>query len=291
LVESTSSPYDTDALDQALEYCADQLKQFDRDRYTICAGVSQEARRALFALYAFNLEIAKTREVVSEPMLGQIRLQWWRDAIEEIYLGRPRDHVVVRALAAAIERHQPPQERFVRLINAREFDLEDRQPDTIEELLDYAEATSGELTCLALHLLEKFDGSLFEKSRLAGIAWALTGLLYAVPFHAAQGRCYLPKKLTEDHGVSIQELYAGSGDTGLCGAISELAIAARHHLELVGQDTQSKALHARPAFAGLSVVAADLKRLEKSGYDVFAVRPMSPFLRRLRLMGGLRWLE
>jgi phytoene synthase len=289
LVESISSPAASGSADEAIAYCADQLKRYDRDRYTICAGVSPEARSALYTLYAFNLEIAKIREIVSEPMLGRIRLQWWRDAIDGIYRGTRRDHAVVTALADAVERHNPPQERFERIIDAREFDLEDRQPDTVKDLVTYVDATSGELTCLALHMLRVYDGTVFEKGRLAGAAWALNSLLYAVPFHAAQGRCYLPKALTDEHGVSMDNLYAGLGDTNLCRAVSELASLAQQHLEVASHDRLGMAFNARPAFAGLQVVAADLKRLKKARYDVFSVRPTGPFRRRWLLAGGLHW--
>lgn len=287
--ESKSSPSTPDGLDDAIDYCADQVKRYDRDRYTICAGVSPEARRALHALYAFNLEVAKIREVVSEPMLGQIRLQWWREAIDGIYRGTPRAHAVVTALADAVARHNPPRERFERLIDAREFDMEERQPETIKELTDYVDATAGELCCLALHMLQVFDGTLFEKARLAGAAWALRGLLYAIPFHAAQGRCYLPKALTDAHGVSLDRLYAGSADASLCRAVAEIASVAQQCVEAAAHDWPGLALHARPAFAGLSVVAADLRRLNKVRYDVFSVRPTTPFRRRWLLLGDMKW--
>lgn len=292
MVESISSPSSPDSVDAAIAYCAGQVKQFDRDRYTICAGSSPEARGALYALYAFNLEVAKIREIVSEPMLGQIRLQWWREAIDGIYQDTPRDHAVVTALAAAIGRYEPTRMRFERLIDAREFDLEDRQPDAVKDLLAYVDATSGELTCLALQMLQVFDGTLFEKGRLAGTAQALTGLLYAIPFHAAQGRCYLPKLLTDKHGVSIGDLYAGKGDSSLCNAVSEIAELAWENIEMASHDRMGMAVHARPIFASLSVVAADLRRLRKARYDVFSARPTNPFWRRCLLVGGMsrgRW--
>lgn len=289
MVESISSPSASASLDEAIAYCADQVKRYDRDRYTICASVSREARSALCALYAFNLEVSKIREIVSEPMLGQIRLQWWREAIDGIYQGTPRDHAVVTALAAAIGRHNPPQARFDRLIDSREFDMEDRQPHTVEDLKNYVDATSGELTCLALHMLQVFDDMILDIGRLAGAAWALNGLLYAIPFHAAQGRCYLPRALTEEHGVSVDALYAGSGDAGLCRAVSEIADLAQQYLDVAHLDWLSMGFHARPAFAGLSVVAADLRRLKKAKYDVFSVRPTGPFRRRWLFIRELGW--
>jgi phytoene synthase len=273
-------------LDQAIVYCADQVKQFDRDRYTVCAGVSHDTRDALYALYAYNLEVAKIREVVSEPMLGQIRLQWWREAIEGIYKGTPRDHAVVAALVGAIDRYKPTQSRFERLMDARELDLEDRQPETLKELSDYADATSGELACIALELLQAREPDLMEKARMAGAAWALCGLLYAVPFHAAQGRCYLPKELTDRHGIFVHTLYSGSSDLDLSPVVSEIVTVAQNCIESLEGGI---ALNARPALAGLSVVTADLRRLKKAKFDVFKVRPTGPFWRRWLLIKDLQW--
>ena len=85
-----------------LSYCAGQVRAHDRDRYLTATLAPADRREALFALYAFNLEIARTREVISEPMVGQIRLQWWREAIGGVYEDDPRAHEVVRPLAAAV---------------------------------------------------------------------------------------------------------------------------------------------------------------------------------------------
>lgn len=280
MVESISSPSPPRDLDAALAYCADQVKQFDRDRYTICAATPPPARRALYALFAFNLEVAKIREIVSEPMLGQIRLQWWREAIDGIYAGTPRDHAVVTALADAVERRKPARERFDRLIDAREFDMEDRQPDTLDDLIGYTAATSGGLSCLILEVLGGDDPSILEKGNHAGIAWALNGLIRAIPFQAAQGRCYLPKEITDAHGLSLKRLFAGLSDEKLSEAVAVLADTTRRHLEMALEDRYDKISSWRPAFAGLAVVAAELRHLKEAAYDVFAVRPLGPFRRR-----------
>jgi len=83
-------------------YCAQLLRRQDADRYLTALFAPGDRREALFALYAFNLEVARAREVVSEPFMGLIRLQWWRDALDEVYQGRIRAHEVIRPLASAI---------------------------------------------------------------------------------------------------------------------------------------------------------------------------------------------
>ena len=81
----------------SLTYCGNLVRQQDPDRFLLSLFVPAKVRPALWALYAFNYEIAKTREVVSETATGLIRLTWWREAIDEIYQGRPvRQHQVVQ---------------------------------------------------------------------------------------------------------------------------------------------------------------------------------------------------
>src|SRR5436309_9863777 len=97
------------------------VRRHDRDRYQTALFAPAERREALLALYAFNYEIARVRETVSEPMLGQIRLQWWREVLDAAYAGAPpRQHPVVVPLAAAIREFELSRGYFDRLIDSRE---------------------------------------------------------------------------------------------------------------------------------------------------------------------------
>src|SRR5215469_13782933 len=99
-----------------ISYCARLLRKQDADRYLTALFAPAERREALFALYAFNLEIARTREAITEPTMGLIRLQWWRDALGEIGQGKIRTHEVVRPLAAAINTYRLSLPLFEQLI-------------------------------------------------------------------------------------------------------------------------------------------------------------------------------
>ncbi|MGE4012986.1 MAG: phytoene/squalene synthase family protein, partial [Alphaproteobacteria bacterium] len=134
----------------ALSGTARQVRRLDYDRYLTLPFAPAEAREDLAALYAFNIEIAKTRETVSEALLGQIRLQWWRESIESAFAGTPRRHEIVRPLADAIRRHDLPRAHFDALIDARERDLAAEPPPTLATLEDYAFDTSSRLILLAL---------------------------------------------------------------------------------------------------------------------------------------------
>src|ERR1700746_3374910 len=97
------------------------VRRHDRDRYQTALFAPPARREALFALYAFNYEMARVRESVTQPMLGQIRLQWWRENIAAAFEGGSvRAHPVVEALTAAIRKFALARAHFDRLIDARE---------------------------------------------------------------------------------------------------------------------------------------------------------------------------
>ncbi len=145
------------------------------------------------SLFAFNLEIASTRERVSETMLGQIRLQWWRDALEEIRRGEPRRHPVVEAMAEWIpDAGNKAFDLANAMIDAREADLEEQPFETMAQLVSYASDTSANLLHLALLAEGITDEAGHNKASNAGIAYALTGIIRAVPFLGARAGCCFP---------------------------------------------------------------------------------------------------
>ena len=169
-------------------YCAEQVRRFDNDRFLCFLFAPTAEREALAAVYAFNLEVARIRESVAEPLLGQMRLQWWCDAIEGIYGGRPLRHQVVVALDEAVRTFNLSRHHFERLLEARAFDLDNAPPADLAALVDYADATSATLSALALEVLGVHDARVGQAARDVAIAWALVGLIRAIPFHARARR-------------------------------------------------------------------------------------------------------
>lgn len=186
-------------------YCANLVRQQDADRYLLSLLYKGAQREALWTLFAFNHEIAKTREVVSETATGLIRLQWWRDAVNKIYDGEILEHEVVKALADTIARYDLPKGPFETLIYAREFDVEDRQPSNLDGMIKYAELTSVPLNSLVLKVLGEDEGA--DVLHDVSVQYAVAGLLRAVPYHMNQRRCYLPQALMDGYDVSVSKLY------------------------------------------------------------------------------------
>jgi len=258
---------------EPLSETAAAVRRGDRDRFLTALFAPAAARESLFALYAFNLEIAKVRETVSEPMLGRIRLQWWREAIDEIEAGKVREHPVVRALAKLVGPAAPaPLTRayFDRLIDAREFDLDGRAPATLGELEAYGEGTSSSLLWLAAEAL----GARQEATRRAltplGIAWSITGLVRAMPFFARARRNYVPADIARGAGLSEEALFAWNDDAAIARAAALLADHARRHL--AEADTRRRAIEpsAKPLLLFGSLARGSLARLARKGHHVTA---------------------
>lgn len=246
------------------------VRQHDHDRFQTALFAPDAAREALFALYAFNYEIARVRESVREPMLGQIRLQWWREAIDAAYGGaRPRRHEVVEPLTVAIRAHRLGREHFTRLIDTRERDLDDATPATLSTLEDYAEGTSAPLIRLALEALGAATSQSFAAATEIGIAYALAGLIRAMPAHARVGRLMIPDDTASQAGLDSADYAALRSTPGLRNAVKRIARVASRHLDA------ARALHheipkaALPALLPARIAARALIRLERAGFDPF----------------------
>lgn len=248
-----------------LENCAADVRRLDPDRWLTLLLAPPDRQPALAALYAFNLEIARVAEQVSEPMLGAIRLQWWRETLAGIRTGTPRKHPVAEALHRAGAAAWSDSD-FLELIDARERDLDPAPMADMAALLGYAEATSAPLMRLAVQALGlPVDAPLAETIRLAGTAYALTGILRAVPFHAAQQRVLLPESLLVAGGIAPEEVYRRPLGTAAFAAMREAGLEAARRIAMARRRPVPRA--ALPALLPLRLAALHLRRLERAGFD------------------------
>ena len=256
---------------QSLSPLACLVRQHDRDRFLTALFAPAARRDELLALYAFNYEIAKTREVVSEPVLGQIRLQWWRESLDAIYAGGAvRHHEVATPLAAAIRDRRLSRAHFDALIAARDFDLGGEAPESLAALESYAEGSSARLVWLALEVLGERGATAIAAGRAVGIAYALAGLLRALPFHARMKRLYLPRDLSIAAGLRIdEEVFELRSSAALRRVVEPVAAAAAGHLAQARAQRAAVQRAALPALLPAVLAGADLARLARAGYDPF----------------------
>ena len=274
--EAAQSP-----LPQAYAHCATLVREHDHDRYITCLYAPEAQRPALFALYAFSHEISRVRALVSEPLPGEVRLQWWRDLLEGQPDGEAQAHPVAAALLDAIARYNLPIAPLTGLIEARIFDLYDDPMPSLRDLEGYAGETSSALIRLAsIVLAEGRDPGGAAAAGYAGVAYAFTGLMRAFPWHAAEGQVYLPADLLARSGVTRDDIVRGRGGPGLLYSLKEMREIARGHLQKLRDLRGTIPAAVMPAFLPVGLVEPYLRRMEVAGYDPYRTIITLPAWRR-----------
>ena len=267
-------------MQQAFAHCEALVRAADRDRFLATLFAPRERRGALFALYAFNVEIARVREVVRDPVAGEIRLQWWSDVLAGDGRGEIEAHPVASALRASVARYGLPPERLQTTISARRFDLYDEPMATLADLEAYADGASSSLIALAAQILNGAAPDIDALSHHAGRAQAIAGLLKAFPFHAARGQLFVPLELLERHGADPEDVRIGRVTPQLRSALADLRDSARLHLRQAQDMARTALPEVMPALLPVALAGATLARMERSDYDPFVPVEIAPWRRQ-----------
>jgi phytoene synthase len=262
----------------AAAYCAELVRRRDPDRYFADLFAPAHARPHLLAIHAFNAEVARVGEIVSEPLPGEMRLQWWRDALEA---GDAGGNPVAAALLDTIAAFRLPVAAFLTLLEARTFDLyNDPMPDRAA-VEGYAGDTASSLFQLAAIVLAGGrDPGSADAAGHAGVAYALTVLLRAFPLHAARKQLFLPADAFAAHSVEVETVYARENTVSIAAALADLRALARSHLRQGREALRGLPAAIAPAFLPLALVEPYLRRMERPDYQPFGPPVELPQWRR-----------
>lgn len=247
---------------------ADHVRTHDFDWYAALQFAPADKRSACIAVFAYLAEVARIRSLVSDPMPGEIRLQYWRDTLN----GAAHDAVEANPLAAsllqAIEAHSIPIAPLLAVLDARTFDLYDDAQPTIGDLEGYAgEAWSGPISLAASVLSGNNPADFADVAGHGGVALCIARILVDMPRWAGRGQCFLPADLMEKHGLDRSTLVAGKVTPELTKCLQALAGTGLDHLEKAADQASSipASSHAlllpfalaRPTFIKAEIWAAD----------------------------------
>ncbi len=249
----------------AFQACQTLVRSSDPDRFFANLFTPLPQRDALYALYAFNAEIARTRDVISDPMPGEIRLQWWRDAIMGEAHGDMLSHPIAAALIDTIQTYRLPRQPFLALIDARTFDLYNEPMPTLHDLEGYCGETCSiliQLACLILN--HSTPPHTADAAGHAGVAYALTHVLRHFARHTARGQIYLPSDILEQNGVSVDDILSRQNMEGQRMIMVHMRHIIRSHLQKVKSYQSHITPSLAPAFLPMSLIEPYLKALEKS---------------------------
>ncbi|MBL4667616.1 MAG: squalene/phytoene synthase family protein [Sneathiella sp.] len=256
------------------------VRRYDYDRWLSCLFAPKEARERLFAILAFNIEIARVRETVSEPLLGDIRLQWWRDALKDLSGNISKSHPVVESLHEFNKEHPVDFNLMLEMVDIRAKDLDPAPIETTGDLLVYADMTGGALHQLLYRALGGGDNSnSIEAVVRSGRSYALTGILRAMPFHAQNGLNLMPTKALADYSLTADTVFKPENRIDFFEIVKKMTDFAQQELKEAKSQVGHVNKGQRAAILCNALSGIYLKRLENVNFE-----PADPRMD----VGGLR---
>jgi 15-cis-phytoene synthase len=259
----------------AAAFCADLVRGHDFARYASTLFVSPDERRALLALYAFNVEIVRVRDQITQPLPGEVRLKWWSEVLAGEGDGGVEGNPIVSELLLAIRHFRLPTEPLTRLIFEHQFDLYNDPMPTLAALEGYVADTSSTLFALAARIAAAASAEIDHAARHAGLAQGFAQVIAALPRDAARRQLFVPVQLLAKQGIGVEAIFAAKETPPVRAALDQLIGEARLHLDTALSLLADIAPQARAMFLPLAVVRRDLGRMSRADSDPFVPRTAS----------------
>ena len=209
------------------------------------------------------------REIISEPLPGEIRFQWWRDALEGKTDADAKANPVAAALLDTVARFDLPKAPLFESIAARAAGLYGEPMDSVAALESYTEATCSNLLRLAAFILDGKEAPASRDAALhAGISYGITGLIRALPWHCVRGQVFVPAEILQAHGAR-DDFAAVHASEAVVAALAELHAITRAHLDIFYTKLPGLPDKSLPAFLPTCLCEPYLRLMEKPGYDPF----------------------
>jgi len=255
--------------------CADLVRSHDFVRYASTLFMPATQRRALLAIYAFNVEISRVRDQVSQPLPGEMRLQWWTDMLAGAGHGGIEGNPVAAELLRVIRDYRLPVDLLSRLVDEHQFDLYNDPMPSMAALEGYVNDTSSALFSLGARIAARPTEEIDHLARHAGLAQGLLQVIATLPWDAARRQLFVPLQLLEQHGSGMEQVFSGKQTPQARAAIDQLIGEARGHLKTAFELLADIPREARPIFLTLALVRRDLKRISRADSDPFVPRTNS----------------
>lgn len=265
---------------ESAEFCAELVRSQDFTRYASTLFVPPPQRRRLLALYAFNVEISRVYAQVSQPLPGEMRLQWWSDMLAGAGHGGIEGSPVAAELLLAIRSCDLPVERLSRLIDEHQFDLYNDPMPTMAALESYISDTYSALFSLGAAIAGWQSEEIEHLARHAGLAQGMAQVIAALPLHSSRRQLFVPLQVLERHGAGMETAFAGRKTPQLRAALDQLIGEAQDHFRMALTLLPNAPPEVRPVFLPLALVRRDLASMARAGSDLLTP-PASSRLRTL----------
>jgi phytoene synthase len=264
-------------------FCADLVRTHDFVRYASTLFLPAGQRRALLSVYAFNVEISRVREHVTQPLPGEMRLQWWTDMLQGAGHGGVEGNPVAAELLQTIDEFRLPVEPLSRLIEEHQFDLYNDPMPSMAALEGYVTDTSSALFSLGARTAAPPSAAIDHLARHAGLAQGMAQVVAMLPLDAARRQLFLPLQLLQQHGSGMEQVFSGKQTPPARAAIDHVVGEARKHLGTAFELLAHVPPQVRPIFLPLALVRRELNRMSRADADPFVPHTTS----RLRILWTL----
>ncbi|MBB5074287.1 phytoene synthase [Bartonella callosciuri] len=255
----------------SLPYCLDILRATDRDRYISVLFAPKKKRRALAALYAFNVEVARIRETVHDPLIGEIRLRWWYDSIANGEMQNSKNNPILSDLFTAMTLFNLPRTAFLHYCNAQILDLYHNPIETLHELKAYCGETASTILQLSCQILDPDAAKDFKDVyEYGGIAQGLSGVLRLLSFMQSRYQYYLPADILKSVGINREELQSNwVSDKQKCYIVEAMVALSRDYYTKFYEHSTFLPKTLKPALLPLAIIPASLQKAIQLGAAVF----------------------
>ena len=268
---------------ESAAFSATELRANDRDRYFATLALPDAERAAITSLYAFSADIASIRDRAKEAAAGEIRLQWWHDALTGEGHGAVRANPLADAVLDTVAECGLPIPALIRMIDARRFDLYDDPMPDMATFEGYAGETASALYQLAAMILNRGPVEPGDAAGHLGVAHALIGHLRAFGYNASRGRIVLPRDVFATCGVNEADIRAAKESENLSVALTRFADLATDHLRKADTAIAELPRNLRAAFAPIALLSTQLKRLNLDA--PFAAQPDLADWQKIAVLG------
>ena len=260
---------------------SDAVRSHDWPRYLATQFAPEHKRADLLTLYAFDAEIDRICQKASDPLPGEIRLQWWREVLQGERVDEGKSHPLAVAMLDLIHAHRLPLDAFDRYFEAQTFALyHDAFPDTVALEAWCGETSSAFFQIAAVILDPEAAKIAAEAAGHGGVALAISHILSRLPQTRARGQCWLPADLLSACGLDRESFVAGDDAVAMARASKAMAELGLEHFAKFKALTTHIAKSVKPAFLPVFVAPLLLQRIAADPANAHQTPPAISQLRK-----------
>ncbi|XP_065224621.1 NADH dehydrogenase (ubiquinone) complex I, assembly factor 6 [Planococcus citri] len=253
----------------SLDYCLNLVNKCDYENFLCTLLLPNHLISAGIALRAFNVEIAKVQDHVSENVIGLMRFQFWDDTIDKMFAGKIPEHPVCIELSKVIGNSNLSKLYLKRLIDARRNQLSSFRFSSMKKVEEYADLANSPIYLLLLELadIKKVDAD--HAASHLGRAQGIANLLRSTMYNSQKNIVSIPEDMLVKYKVSEEDILRNKMDTNIKDMFFDIATEAHLHIESVEKIQKDLDKACRRILLPSVAVKSYLKRLESVDFNVY----------------------